>query len=276
MRSSNYQEHHQFWVKAFNAGYVFFIVIAPAAGALLKADATDIADWAEWLVGPALTLKEHAVTLVIVAPIAAAISKYLATRLESRWLRSLVQAALNKFADHVFDGLDGDVHHHRATLFRRVVFHWRYWPWGGGRWPWSGWLIPVSRSGHTTQKSRSFFLAPDDADRAEGVAGKVWVRDDRIAIRDLPSLTRDSPDAIVAEYAKRTWTPEVWIRARLAQNGVLACAFCGFPVEVKGKKWGVLILDSRQADAQIAPDTDQELANFQMTAHVLGKLLERW
>jgi len=57
---------------------------------------------------------------------------------------------------------------------------------------------------------------------------------------------------------------------------MVASAFCGFPIEVKSRKWGVLVLDSREPDAHIAPDTEQEANNFEMAAYIIGKMLERW
>jgi hypothetical protein len=38
------------------------------------------------------------------------------------------------------------------------------------------------RSGHTTQKTKTIFLAPDDAGNAEGVAGQVWASDQTIIV----------------------------------------------------------------------------------------------
>jgi GAF domain len=160
-----------------------------------------------------------------------------------------VRKVLDKHREKAFDVEDGDpAHFYRVTLFKRV--QWTacnrastYWEWGWWRWPWSGWLVPVVRSGHTTQKTKTIFLAPDDAGNAEGVAGQVWASDQTIIVEDLPEITDRSSDEEVKEYAKKTFVSEEWVRKRIGKNP-LSRSICGMPVEVESVKWGVLVLDS--------------------------------
>lgn len=175
------------------------------------------------------------------------------------WVWATIHSILNEFREHAFRAeTTGDpLHYHRVTLFKHVRMKWwlsheswrsRFWPWGKGRYPWSGWLVPVARSGHTTKSSSTVFLAPDDADHAEGVAGKTWALNSTLPVSKLPNL-QDSPNQEqIADYSRRTFASEDWLRTRLGNDKPLPQSLHGIPVEVKGKPWGVLVLDSRSAN----------------------------
>lgn len=178
------------------------------------------------------------------------------------WVWDTIHYLLDTFRGYVFEEEGGPLHHHRVTLFKYVRV--RFWL---CRWPWSGWLVPVERSGHTTQKSRTAFLAPDDADRAEGVAGQTWAQNRVVPLDKLPDINENPPCDVLAEYARRTWIAE----ARLQKQRQHARSFCGIPVEVKGKLWGVIVLDSRNPEV-INQNADQF---YSLIGRFLGKLLER-
>lgn len=80
---------------------------------------------------------------------------------------------------------------------------------------------------------------PDDARRAEGVAGVTWAENYVIPVRDLPDL-RNASAAEKEEYARQTFVTVKW----LAKEKPRSRSLCGIPVQVRGKKWGVLVLDS--------------------------------
>jgi transcriptional regulator with GAF, ATPase, and Fis domain len=101
---------------------------------------------------------------------------------------------------------------------------------------------------HTTQKTNTIFLAPDDAENAEGVAGQAWSSDQVIIVKNLPVINRDSTDEKVREYAKRTFTSEAWVRKRFGRRQ-RSRAICGIPVEVNNERWGVIVLDSVRPDS---------------------------
>ena len=198
------------------------------------------------------------------------------------WVWSAVIALLNEFREHAFsDDASGDpVHHHRVTLFKFVRWKWlfplrcwraRFWPWGNWRWPRSGWLVPVCRSGHTTMSRVPIYLAPDDADFAEGIAGRTWAANQVVSVADLPSLKGNPSDADVTNYAKRSFVSEHWIRRR-SINKVFPRSLHGIPVEVKGKLWGVVVLDSR-LERGIRLERATRLIS--VLAATLDKLLER-
>jgi len=162
----------------------------------------------------------------------------------------------NDYREEAFNIAEDDaVHNHRVTLFKRSRLIWwiwpwrsRYSPWGKMRAPWSGWLVPLVRSGHTTQRSRTVFLAPDDADNVEGVVGQVWARDRVIVVEDLPDLCGNATDQDIAAYALKTWVPDAWVRWRLRSGKQCPRSICGIPVEVNGSRWGVIVLDSYSPD----------------------------
>jgi hypothetical protein len=98
------------------------------------------------------------------------------------WIWQHVHYLLNTFREHVFEKERGvPLHYNRVTLFKHVRFRWAL-----CKWPWSGWLIPMERSGHTTQRSRTAFLVPDNADLVQGIAGQTWAQNRVVMVNELP------------------------------------------------------------------------------------------
>jgi hypothetical protein len=198
------------------------------------------------------------------------------------WVWEAVRTVLNDFRKQSFTlSSDDAVHQHRVTLFRRVTWVWwiwpfrgKWWPWGKRRWPWSGWLVPVVRSGHTTQQTSSVFLAPDDADSAEGVAGVTWARQDVVLQTDLPDLSGTPTDEAIRQYATRAFVDVEWVRQRLAKRSPCPRSLCGIPVMVSGKLWGVIVLDSRSPSA-IRVNSSIYKVYQDVTPAFLAELLKR-
>lgn len=181
----------------------------------------------------------------------------------------IIQAMLNEMQKRAFKDSDEALHFHRVTLFqhRKSRFMLR---WSKGRGPRAGWLFPVARSGFTSQTSDSVFLAPDDADNAEGVAGHAWRGNGTIVNEvGVPDLGTDSSDAAIKDYADATWVSEDWVRKRLEDKKNCPRSFCGVPIEVKGKRYGVLLLDSRKPENILDPNSPL----YRITALMLGELL---
>jgi GAF domain len=174
-----------------------------------------------------------------------------------------VHYLLDTFREHAFEKERGaPLHYNRVTLFKHVRFRWAL-----CKWPWSGWLIPMERSGHTTQKSRTAFLVPDNADLVQGIAGQTWAQNSVVMVNELPDLNGSPSPERFDEYARKTWVSVRWLQRR-SQHGR---AFCGIPVEVKGRMSGVIVIDSRSPDA-----IDQEAVKvYRLVGRYLGKLLER-
>ena len=180
------------------------------------------------------------------------------------WVWDTVHHLLDSFQEYVFEGESGPLQYHRVTLFKYARVRLRL-----CRWPWSGWLVPVERSGHTARRSRTTFLAPDDAERAEGIAGQTWAQNRVVVVNELPDINESPSCNVLAEYARQTWIVVTWLqRPRQRQH---ARSFCGIPVEVKGKLWGVIVLDSRSPEV-----IDQNAIRFySLIGRCLGKLLEK-
>jgi hypothetical protein len=174
----------------------------------------------------------------------------------------VVRDVLDQFRSQLFpNATDDQLHEHRVTLFQFTRWHFC-----ARKWPWSGWLFPVERSGHTTQKTNIVFLAPDEADKVEGVAGMTWSRRQVVHVKDLPDLSVDFSDQAIGEYAKRSWMPENVVRQRKPR----ARSLVGIPVEVKSEIWGVIVVDSRKPEIKQA-DVKK---HYKFVARFLGKTLE--
>lgn len=241
----------------------FFILLSAAVGATLSADVTEVetqmgklvADWLKsvqsgaWLTVPGF---------IIVAALLEPFRRFVGD--PRSW--GVVNVTLNELRDKVFDDVGDDpVHAHRATLFKH-----RRWSWCTRQRFWGGWLVPVERSGHAKRKTNIVFMAPDDADKVEGVAGMAWAAGHYIYVHDLPDLEADQSDEAINEYARKSRMAPEEVRKRLPKERAL----CGCAVEVRGNIWGVVVVGSRR------PTIDMEKFDryYEFTAEVLGKTLE--
>jgi len=195
-------------------------------------------------------------------------------RICDRWGHDAVKEMLDKLRDVGFPGCQDPVHYHRVTLFR----YRKWWP-CLRVWPWRGWLVPVVRSGHTTLNHRTCFLAPDDADLAEGVAGRCWSTKSVVLVPEkdskvpLPCLHNEDtkphdPRSIADIYAKATFVSTNWVLKMKPRSR----SFLGIPVVVKGAPWGVIIVDSRDVAIR---EAQQIIAFYSAIARPFIKCLER-
>ncbi|SRR6266550_690036 len=176
-----------------------------------------------------------------------------------------IHRLLHHVRDDVFGAHADPVQHHRVTLFKHVRWRWR-WRFREDQPRRSGWLVPVERSGFTPWKTKvAFWVPPNDPDAAEGVAGRTWVTQKPCEVSSLPDLRNAPIDQNFEDYAKRTWVSVEWLRREPPD----ARSFYGIPVEIGGKPWGVVVLDSRR------PNLIKGDKSFRLLATVLGKLLER-
>ena len=161
-------------------------------------------------------------------------------------------------------------HHHRVTLFQHRRFCWR-----GIRAKeptFGGWLVPVERSGDTTQNPKVFFYAPkDNPDAAQGVAGMVWASKGALRLQRLPELSTTSTDAQFALYAEKARCSVEHLRQKVGRNKILARSFWGTVVKRNGDVWGVVLIDSRAADL---PDDREISETFKPIGVCINKLLE--
>ncbi len=226
-------------------------------------------------------LQDQALYIFAVAFLLIALGQ-LSRRLGDPATRMLAQHVLNLYQRQIFPESD-HTHYHRITVFKHTAIcglfaihrpvrgRW-YWPWGKNAWPWSGWLVPILRSGHTNQKPSSIFLAPEnEPDRAEGIAGNAWSRNNTVHVSNLDKMVAESSPAKRREYAEKTFTPVELIDLYIRANKPIGRSFAAFPIEVKGNVWGVVVIDSRAPDGV----TNENLSMVTPMLAILSRLFER-
>ena len=131
------------------------------------------------------------------------------------------------------------------------------------------WLVPIVRSGHTDQNTRTRFSVGDSEEECHGIAGRAWFQDQMVSASGLPDLNdHQTGDEQFRQYAEWTGVPEEELRRkRPRQRSLLAV-----PVKMKGELWGVLVFDSRDS----APINRANVGNLckMLTGH-LGTMIER-
>ena len=115
-------------------------------------------------------------------------------------------------------------------------------------------------------------MAPDNG-RPEGIAGQTWAAKGTIYKADLPSLEGRHTKEDIAFYAKETLVSSAFIKNRMSNNLTMARSYCGIPVEVKNRLWGVIVLDS-MSPSGIKKPIRQTALTYTVIAKFAGKLLE--
>jgi len=248
--------------------------------------------WQAFLQQTCAWLKSQGKVGIIIVGVLFPVCQKLSNSIGAPWVQITLRDLIEEFRKQVFarETQSDPAHYHRVTLFRRVgltsVIFWfvppgfrlppffqrRFWNRDPLRGPGSGWLVPVARSGHATKQNISVFLAPDDADNAEGVAGEVWARNRALHKRGLPDFSGQPNEESIQEYAHGTFIPVQWVKERVEQKKPLPRSLYGMPIEIKGKLWGVLVLDSRNPNGIKADKVKQV---HRMVAVMLSRLLER-
>jgi hypothetical protein len=177
--------------------------------------------------------------VIIVAGISVRIRKALGNR--RTW--KVVQVLLDHYWQESFakdkDTKDDPHHFHRVTMFKHCRLHF-------GKWPFSGWMVPVARSGHSTKSGiRHFKASLSNPDQAEGVAGRAFAYQKMVPVYDLPHLNvARTNDDDVKRYAEKSFLSIRKIEKDCNSDRPTSRSLLGIPVEVKGKPWGAIVLDS--------------------------------
>jgi hypothetical protein len=253
--------------RVFTLGEVLSIIISASLSASLRADPKHLAGGWQIFSPPLAWIQDRAWLLLIAVGLFLAISTAMRKIVGPPWIWDAIHSHLDSFREYAFPDQPGDMlHEHRVTLFKRVQWHWCL-----RKWPWSGWLVPVERSGHTTRRTSAAFRAPDDANEAEGVAGATWASKSAVPVPELPDLSGQPSPEDVADYAKKTYVSKEWVEAYIKRGRPLAKSFLGIPVDVSGKRWGVIVLDSKR-EMRNSPG---KLSLYTILAKFLSTLLER-
>lgn len=168
----------------------------------------------------------------------------------------VIEAILEEQRNLLFGHLhDEPEHNHKATLYM-----WKRILWLQPRtWLDGGYLVAVARCGERKRKGIPNFRAPmNNPGLAEGVVGRAWqikhpVYRPADSSRCLPDLNVQHPtDSDFERYAKETfmnvaWVKKRWYEARQANIGT-ALSYGAWPIEVSGRNWGILVIDSTHPD----------------------------
>lgn len=218
---------------------------------------------------PALAiLKTHLTWLLPSTITATAIAETVRRKLEAETLWPVVKSVLDNYRTRVF-GPAGQQqqasHHHRVTLFKHCYFVFAgkcFLP------PRAGWMKICCRSGHADQAGCAVFHAPAKTpDQAEGIAGTTWAFNGGLSVEHLPDVSGIPGMKEVEEFAKKTYVSQDYVRESKPKSR----SYYSFPIEVKSKPWGVIVVDSRSTSI----DRTKLDADKQLVAQFLTKVLER-
>ena len=168
------------------------------------------------------------------------------------------KSALDILRDALFKNMPPDeMFHHRATLFKANRRETK--------------LKFFCRSGTQYQrKVQPFQINNDNEMQNEGVAGQAWFKDTTLNYSDLPEIPsewRDDDDTC-KEYAKAGHLP----LSKTKLLNVKSRSIAATPIRnLDGKRWGVLVVDSRNPDEFLDKPKNKDL--FESIAATIGKLL---
>lgn len=229
--------------------------------------------------------------LTVVSGGICALAKVIAQQIGPGWMWESIHGVLNQLRDEFLEDefVNDPEHYHRVTLFQYVSWTtvwflftpkmwlkaWRWqtyknWPRIYG--PWSGWLVVVCRSGHFGKNTSDLFLACDHhfAGSNEGIAGKAFRDNKPVDFKFEHDINAPSPSQEhIEEYAKKANVSTKWVANRFEKNKQVSLMMYGVPIEVNNKPWGVIVIDSRNANGQI---TDATILSFGVS--FIGKLLK--
>ncbi|XUO83559.1 hypothetical protein RVM27_14215 [Halomonas sp. KM007] len=214
------------------------------------------------------------------ASLALIVFSFCVKRYGKPWVWDKLKFILDEYRGKAFFVSESDPQdHHRITLFqykRNCVFkkHWSssyiFRPWGNTPLV-SHYLVPVLRSGHLSQKTSAIFHVPDSGDHSEGVAGWAFAARSSVVIQELPDVNKkQAPKYIKNNYAEATKCPREMIEHYISKDRMLPRSIAAIPVDVHGKPWGVIVLDSRTPNGV----QEQSVLNYSLTVALIGQLLE--
>lgn len=255
-----------------HVGYVFqaiFIALSGCSGAVTILSGASSLN-CPLVLWPLIEVPAHwaAQNVIVAAPvltILAVCAKSIQERARKERSREIAKKVLNRVWDQVFGSIEGaDVRSHRVTLYRKKSFCFV-----ARQWPWSGWLVAFCRSGHLTQKNIHKFRVGDQ-DKGEGFTGVAWAKKGAHAVEHLDDL--DSPidptDDAFIRYSECGDVSVQWLKDRCRLKKVNARSLYSVPVEANGRRWGLLVIDSRYEKVEFS------LSEVTLAVSILGDVLE--
>lgn len=242
-------------------------LLATTVAASLKIDMKQYESW-PWLKQLFEQTRNWAWLLLPVLLLTAFLSERLRSRVGASQVWRTVQHLIDEYREEMFgrqDARKGDPKHfHRVTLYKHV--NWRA---CFRRWPGSGWVVPVIRSGFRTKTRIPCFRASlDSPSKAQGIAGQTFVTGQPIPRSGLPDLaTQNATDQEFQDYARSTFVSVKWLKGRKKKTN--ARALLGIPIEVKGKPWGAMVIDSQNPE-----EIPVKNPHLKILLKCLGQLLE--
>jgi hypothetical protein len=107
-------------------------------------------------------------------------------------------------------------------------------------------MIPLVRAG-TRKKSKTIFLAhANEGGKFEGIAGATMLFQHKVVQKTgLPDVNGAVSQQELDEYAKETFVSSDWLNQRIQKRRPCSRSFYSIRIQVSGKDWGVLMIDSR-------------------------------
>ena len=256
-----------YWFLSITSATLGFLAAVFFAVSQLKLD--DFQTWNPVVIEVIKWVKHYAPLCSITLVPAIALSTFAKRQVGEPWIWQAIQVILDNFQTYVFKGKNNNPQHeHRVTLFARYPW-WHPYCWACM--PWYDRLIPVARSGHATKNTTICFHVPDRGSKQSGVAGLAWYSNEVVLKTMLPELTAKTEIEVLNDYADRTYVTVAFLQRRLREGRCMPRSLCAIPIRVKGRPWGVIIIDSTE-DKGVPSDASAE---YVLIGRAIEKLLER-
>lgn len=150
--------------------------------------------------------------------------------------------------------------HHRLTLFVANKKQTR--------------LDIFARSAEATRGSQTNFrIHADDESQCEGIAGAAWYLNTIVIVPgdndpELPDLVNNNNETNIKQYAEKTNVSSDRVRKHIWP----ARSYAAMTIRVKGKKWGILVLDSRDSRGA----KKRILTQMQYVPEIISHIIQMW
>jgi hypothetical protein len=218
--------------------FIFAFSLSGIFGSWLSKLPATPKDWATGLQGLSVWHTNWGPAVLVIA-VAALTLVETYQRFNDPWKWKAIQSCLDGFSEVVYaDSLyqDGFEHEHRITIFRlqrgciKLLKPCT-----------RKWFVPIARSGSLKKETRSIFRFSDNPEQIEGIVGRAWCKPRKwYQASDIPILTQSMAEHQKEDYVNKTNYP---VDKALAKR-YNARSYAAITMELRGRLWGVLVLDS--------------------------------